>query len=98
MNDVMFTYMKGFVDQRFGLAHFDSEEILIKPAEVDAVWFLSELDRLLFTHDKPDVCTLRHILNCFSVRCVVHQLEEVLFRFISAICLPHFGVMLDVDG
>ena len=98
MNDVMFTYMKWFVDQRFGLAHFDAEEILIKTAEVNAVWFLSELDRFLLAHDKPDVCTLRHILNCFSVGCVVHQLEKVLLCFVSAIRLSHFGVMLDVGG
>ena len=90
--------MKWLVDQRFGLAHFNAEEILIKPPEVYAVRIFSELDCLLLAHDKPDVCTLSYILNCFSVRCVVHQLEEVLFRFISAICLPHFGVMLDVDG
>ena len=96
MNDVMFTYMKWLVDQRFCLAHFDAEEILIKHAELNTVRFLSELDCLLLTDDKPNVCTLRYIFNCFIVRCIVHQLEKVLFGFISAVRLLHFGVMLNV--
>ena len=55
MNDVMLTYMKWFVDQRFCLAHFDAEEILAEHAEIDTVRFLSELDCLLITDDKPNV-------------------------------------------
>ena len=94
----MFTYMKWFVDQRFGLAHFDAEEILIKPAEVDAVRFLSELHRLLLAHDETDVCTLRYILYGFSVRCVVYQLEKVFLCFIAAMRSSHVGIMLDISG
>ena len=65
----MLTYMKWLVDQRFGLAHFDAEEIRAKRAEIGTVRFLSELYRLLLAHDEPDVCTLRYILYGSSPLC-----------------------------
>ena len=55
MNDVMFKYMKWFVDQRFSLTHFDTEQILGEHPEIDTVRLLGELDRLLFINVKPNV-------------------------------------------
>ena len=55
MIDVMFTYMKGFVDQGFNLAHFHAEQIFGEHPKIDTVWLLGELDRLLFINDKPNV-------------------------------------------
>ena len=90
--------MKWLVDQRFGFAHFDAEEIRAKHAEVGTVRFLSELYRLLLAHDEPNVCTLRYILYGFFIRCVVHQLEKVFLWFISAMRPSHVGVMLEICG
>ena len=60
--------------------------------------FLGELDCLLLPDDKPNVCAFRDGLNRLTIRRVVHQFEKVLLCLVSAIRLPHFGVMLDVTG
>ena len=77
----MLTYVKWFVNQRFSLAQFDSEQLFGEHAEVDTVRLLGELDRLVFIDDQPNVLAFRYILNRCTIRRVVHQLViDFLFR------------------
>ena len=55
MNDVMLTYMKWFVDQRFNLLHFDTEQFLSEHAEIDTMRFIGQLDRCVCIYDKQNI-------------------------------------------
>ena len=54
-HEVLSAYVKRLVDQRLGLAHFHSEEVLGKHAEVDTVRLLGELHCLALVDYETNV-------------------------------------------